>query len=175
MVQRRSEPILDLVEAGKLDIGLIRLPIRSTILDVVHLFTEPLFAALPRAHPHAGADMVSLRALKDDPFIMPVAETEPFYQVLTNLCVEEGFSPNVISAGAEYTTAFRLVGMGMGVSVVSRQGTNFRVSPSPTFVRIDNPKATSPVVMVLTKEALSPAAQAFFELATGRMSEESDR
>jgi LysR family hydrogen peroxide-inducible transcriptional activator len=175
MVQRRSEPILDLVEAGKLDIGLIRLPVRSTTLDVVHLFTEPLYAALPRAHPHAGAEAIPLRALKDDPFIMPVAETEPFYQVLTNLCVEEGFSPNVISAGAEYTTAFRLVGMGMGVSVVSRQGTNFRVSPSPTFVRIDNPKATSPVVMVLTKEALSPAAQAFFELATGRMSEESDR
>ena len=45
---------------------------------------------------------------------MPVSEDEPFYNVLINLCAEERFSPNVILAGAEYTTVFRLVGMGMG-------------------------------------------------------------
>jgi DNA-binding transcriptional LysR family regulator len=166
MVQRRSEPVLDLVEAGELDIGLIRLPVRPTSLEVTHLFTEPLYAALPPGHARAADPVVKPAALASDPFIMPVGEHEPFYRALVNLCAEEGFTPNIISAGAEYTTAFRLVGMGMGVSVVSELGTKFQVSPLPAFVRLDNPKATSPVVLVSARESLSPAAEAFRALAS---------
>jgi DNA-binding transcriptional LysR family regulator len=167
IVQRRSEPVLGLVEAGELDVGLIRLPVRPTTFKLTHIFTEPLYAALPPDHPRAGDDQVPLRALADDQFIMPVSETEPFYRTLINLFAEEGFNPNIISAGAEYTTAFRLVGMGMGVSIVSELGTNMCVSPSPAFVRLQNQKATSPVVMVAARESLSPAVEAFCGLVLG--------
>lgn len=166
IVQRRSEPILELIETGNLDVGIIRLPFRKTALEVTPVFTEPLYAALPPSHPAATAQVVPLHHLEKDAFIMPVSEGEPFYNVLVNLCIEENFSPNVILAGAEYTTVFRLVGMGMGVSVVSELATNLQVTPAPAFVRIDHPRASSPVVIVAgSKEVLSPAAQAFYELA----------
>lgn len=166
IVQRRSEPILELIETGNLDVGIIRLPFRKTALEVTPVFTEPLYAALPPSHPAATAQVVPLHHLQKDAFIMPVSEGEPFYNVLVNLCIEENFSPNVILAGAEYTTVFRLVGMGMGVSVVSELATNLQVTPAPAFVRIDHPRASSPVVIVAgSKEVLSPAAQAFYELA----------
>lgn len=166
IVQRRSEPILDLVETGKLDIGIIRLPFRRTKLEITPIFTEPLYAALPPIHPSSGTEAVTLRDLKQDPFIMPVRQDEPFYGMMINLCTEENVTPNVISEGAEYTTVFRLVGMGMGISIVSELATNLKVTPSPAFVRIDHPKATSPIVLVAnTKEALSPAARALHDLA----------
>lgn len=167
IMQRRSEAILDAVESGRLDIGLIRLPFRRTTLEITPMFTEPLYAALPPDHHAASWQVLQLDDLESDPFIMPVGESEPFYSALLNLCAESDFIPEVISAGAEYTTVFRLVGMGMGVSVVSEQATELKVEPSPAFVRVDNPKATSPVVMVGgPKETLSPAAQAFHALVT---------
>lgn len=166
ITQRRSEVTLELVEAGKLDVALVRLPFRPTGLDVTPVFTEPLYAALPPNHALAHADRLTLRDLRGDAFIMPVGESEPFYNVVMNLCVEDEFRPNIISAGAEYTTVFRLVGMGMGVSIVSELATQLRVTPSPSFVRVDNPKATSPIVLVAAPAAnLSPASQAFCELA----------
>ena len=61
IVQRRSEPILDLVETGNLDVGIIRLPFRGTALEVTPVFTEPLYAALPPSHPAATAQGVPLR------------------------------------------------------------------------------------------------------------------
>lgn len=165
ITQQRSEPILDLVEAGKLDIGLIRLPFRKTNLEITDVLTEPLYAALPAQHAAASHDVISLGGLRNDPFIMPVAATEPFYAVAVDLCAAAGFSPNIILAGAEYTTVFRLVGMGMGVSIVSRFATNLTVAPSPVFVRIDDPKAMTRIVTVANPaEMLSPATQAIAAL-----------
>lgn len=169
LLQRRSEGILDQVEAGELEIGLIRLPFRRTALRITPLRTDPLYAALPPRHPLATADRLHLRQLANDDVIMCVSRSEPFYDVVVNLCAEAGFAPNVISDGAEYTTVFRLVAMGMGVSIVSGLATRHRVEPRPAFVRIDDAKATSPIVMVSERaELLSPPASTFFELvATG--------
>lgn len=165
ITQRRSEATLDLVEAGTLDVGLVRLPFRPTSLDVTPVLTEPLYAALPPRHPLADRAELRLEDLEDDAFIMPAREEEPFYGSVLNLCAEAGFTPTVISAGAEYTTVFRLVGMGMGVSIISALGTHLQVEPTPAFVRIDAERAISPIVLVASPtEALPPSALAFRDL-----------
>jgi DNA-binding transcriptional LysR family regulator len=163
IVQHRSETILGMVEAGELDIGLLRLPLKDTSLEVTKIGSEPLYAALPPNHRLAQQSTISLGCLHDEPFVMCVDKREPFYSVVSTLCASEGFIPNVICAGAEYTTVFRLVGMGMGVSISSELATNLRVEPSPVFTRLDNPDAIITSVMVAgPKNARSSAAQAFY-------------
>jgi LysR family hydrogen peroxide-inducible transcriptional activator len=162
IVQQRSEAILQRVEAGELDIGLLRHPLRSTELEMTRLSSEPLFAALPRAHACADRASIPIAALRDDPFVMCVDRREPFYSVVSELCVAAGFVPKVICAGAEYTTVFRLVGMGLGVSVASELATRLHVEPSPHFVRLEDPDAVITTVMVANPRAeRSEAASAF--------------
>lgn len=165
MVLLRSAPILELVARRELDVGLVRLPLPPSTAKVAHLFTEPLFVALPPTHRHAQSKSIRFSDLKDDPFIVPVREDEPFYGALLNWCAEDGFTPNMVSTGVEYTTAFRLVGMGLGVSVVSQLGTSMTVTPSPVFVKIDGPRTVSPVVIATAPNLPSLAAEAFANLA----------
>lgn len=166
IVQRRTEGVIALVESGELDVGIVRLPFRSTHLNVTPLRTENLFAVLPSNHPMAARKTLSVADLAQDPFIMCVSEAEPFYGVVMNLCAEKGFVPNVISAGAEYTTVFRLVALEMGVSIVSGLATKHVVDPAPAFVRVADNKATSPIVAVSENpEQLSRAVRAFLDVA----------
>ena len=158
IVQRRTESVLALVEAGDLDVGFVRLPFRATDLTIMPLTVEPLFAALPPRHQQAQAAVLSMASLARDPFIMCVSASEPFFDVVMNLCAEHGYAPNIISAGAEYTTVFRLVAMGMGVSIVSEAATKHLVDPRPAFVRVADAKATSPIVAVSQGTEVLPRA-----------------
>lgn len=165
IVQRRSAEILRMVETGDLDIGLLRMPVGETPLEATKLGSEPLFAALPPAHPHRSERRIALGDLKREPFVLSVNKSEPFYSVVSDLCVAAGFVPNVICAGAEYTTVFRLVGMGVGVSVTSELATRLAVTPSPVFVRLDDPEAIITTVMVAKPyRERTDAAQAFHAL-----------
>ncbi|MBA3891745.1 MAG: LysR family transcriptional regulator [Gemmatimonadaceae bacterium] len=173
IAQRRSEDILRMVETGELDIGLLRMPVGETPLETTKLGSEPLIAALPPTHPDRNELRIPLRALKREPFVLSVRKHEPFYSVVSDLCVAAGFVPNVICAGAEYTTIFRLVGMGVGVSVTSELASNLAVTPSPVFVRLDEPEAIITTVMVAKPHRERPeAAQAFHALALKRQADQ---
>lgn len=162
IAQQRSETILERVERGDLDIGLLRLPLRSTDLETTRLSSEPLFAAVPPEHAASERAEVSIADLRDDPFIMCVDAREPFYTVVSELCIAAGFVPKVICAGAEYTTVFRLVGMGQGVSVASALATRMQVDPAPTFVPLTDADARITTAVVAgPRAARSAVAEAF--------------
>jgi DNA-binding transcriptional LysR family regulator len=88
---------------------------------------------------------------------------------VTDLCSAAGFVPHVICAGAEYATVFRLVGMGVGVTVASELATQMRVTPSPVFLPLDDPAAIITTVMVAGRGTRqSTAAMAFRALVLRR-------
>lgn len=164
--QHRSEPLLRRIEDGDLDVGLLRLPIRATELEITRLAGEPLYAALPPDHPRASDASLPIHALRHDAFIMCVDRREPFYTVVSDLCLASGFLPNVICAGAEYTTVFRLVGMGLGVSIASALATRLRVDPPPRFVPLADPGASIDTAIVTgPRSTRAEAADAFRALA----------
>lgn len=165
LVQRRSEELLDAVEQDELDIAIVRLPLRETDLDKTRLGSEQLFAALPPDHPLSGEESIPVSALRNEQFIMCSGAGEPFYAIVSDMCVDAGFLPNVICDGAEYTTVFRLVGMGLGVTVTSEVSTRLAVDPSPVFIPIEGTeKALGTVMLTKHKSSRSPAAEAFHAL-----------
>jgi DNA-binding transcriptional LysR family regulator len=167
--EQRTPQLLRSVEAFDLDAALIRLPHPPTSLETTVLGTERLVAVLPRSHPCARARSVPLRALRDDPFVMLADPSEPFYRHVVDLCVRDGFTPSVICTGAEYATACRLVGLGMGVSIISVMGSRLSIDPAPAFVPLENEDAVSPIVLIARpNDELSVAARAFVKLVRER-------
>lgn len=166
ITQQNSDRLAKLVENGKVDVALCRLPFDRDNVEIMHLSTEPFHVVIPPDHPQAGLPETSLAAFANDDFVMPVVRDTPFFRLAVDMCRQAGFTPNIILAGAEYTTAFRLIGLGLGVSIVSELATNLVVDPSPAFSRIVEPHVQSEVVLAyLGKETLSPAAKAFVELS----------
>ncbi|MBN9306938.1 MAG: hypothetical protein BGO82_05450 [Devosia sp. 67-54] len=167
IVEHRTPQLLDAAERHEIDVALIRLPHDKTKLSITVLRDEALMAAVPGSHPLASEAMVSLRQLADEPFILISNRGEPFHNLVLHLCARQSFQPNIICSGTEYATACRLVGLGVGVSILAEMGTKHHVDPAPVFVRIDDEKAVSPIGLLSRPfEELSQPARAFFSLAT---------
>lgn len=167
IVERRTPLLLDAAERHEIDIALIRLPHDRTKLSITVLREEPLVAVLPKSHPLAGEASVQLSQLADEKFILISDRGEPFHNLVLQLCTRQSFVPNIICSGTEYATACRLVGLGVGVSILAEMGSKLHVEPSPAFVRISDEMATSPIGLLSRPfEELAQPAKAFFKLAS---------
>lgn len=163
--QRRSEELMARVENDELDIAIARLPLRPTNLEMTRLGSERLFVALPQDHRLADEASIPIGELRSEQMIMCSGRGEPFYAIVSDMCLASGFMPSVICDGAEYTTVFRMVGMGLGVSVTSEISTRLRVEPSPVFVPIEGTESgLSTVMLAKPKSRRSAAAEAFHAL-----------
>lgn len=169
VLERRTRALLEAIEECRLDVALIRWPHPRTELPAMQLTVESMIAVLPRTHPKAGAEWVRLGDLRNDPFVLLADMDEPFAHRVLELCAAEGFTPNIICAGAGFLTCSRLVGMGVGVSIISKMASKIVIQPEPSFVPLHCEGANSPVVLVTRpRNEWGPAATAFVELILNR-------
>lgn len=106
------------LEKGTLDIGILRDGGPAEGLRVEVLFSEPFVAVLPRRHPLAARKTISAAALRDEPFVFfsPLAGGLAYRKPIS-LCEEHGFRPHVVQEAPQWLTILRLVGAGLGVSI----------------------------------------------------------
>jgi LysR family hydrogen peroxide-inducible transcriptional activator len=65
LAEEKTADILEMLERGSLDAGLLALPLENDQLEFEVLFDEPFVMALPESHPLAGQPRVELRDLED--------------------------------------------------------------------------------------------------------------
>jgi LysR family hydrogen peroxide-inducible transcriptional activator len=111
--------LLRLIESGKVDLGIMCLPIKEQGFEVEELFSEDLLVALPANHPLAGASQINLNDLRSDPFILMHDGHYLGDQVL-GFCQRHDFRPRVVIRSGQLETVQSLVGAGLGVSFVPR-------------------------------------------------------
>ena len=112
---------LEGLRSGTLDVGFVREPEPDPDLNFETVMEEDLVIALSRRHPLAldPPGSVSLRALKEEPFILFPPELAPgLHRQVMALCNEAGFSPRVVQESRELYTTVSLVEAGVGVTVV---------------------------------------------------------
>src|ERR1700736_2160487 len=104
-----------------LDVGVLRKVDVSAPkgISIVEWYRTPLVAAIPKDHPRAASDSVSLSDLKNEAFIMypRQAGTGIYWQVM-NLCTTAGFRPRVVREVLESSTIIGLVAAGVGIAIV---------------------------------------------------------
>src|SRR5207237_8847915 len=86
---------------------------RETVMEL------PLLAALPKSHPLASANSISLKQLSGDPFVLfGQRRGSGFYERILSICQACGFTPKVLEEMEHIHTLLYLVGAGYGVSLV---------------------------------------------------------
>lgn len=104
---------------GRLDVGIIRLPVASDELEWRVVLREPLVAALPVTHPLAGREQLSVGDLRDEPFINYRSTSgSAMGAAVVRICQEAGFTPRSVREVTETGTLLALVAAGLGVAVV---------------------------------------------------------
>ena len=108
--------LLDHLAEGKLDAGLLALPILDPSLEVVPLFVEPFLAALPLAHPLAQADEVDINDLAAAGLLL-LEEGHCLRDQALEACHLQGLKSEEIRA-TSLETLRQMVAMGLGVTLI---------------------------------------------------------
>jgi DNA-binding transcriptional LysR family regulator len=106
---------------GQLGAGLVRPPVADPVLAATTVLREPLVVALPAAHPLAAQRRVAVAALAGEPWVLfPRRLAADLYDQILALCEGAGFRPRLAQEAVQMQTVVRLVGAGVGVSLVPR-------------------------------------------------------
>lgn len=153
------------LEAGTLDVAIVRGPVSHPNLHVEPLLCEPLCAVLPTEHRLAHRTRIPLRALAGEAFaLFPRHRAPAFHDAITRSCREAGFEPRIAHEAADWQVLVSLVAGGTAVTLapmsvrnMPRAGVRYRaVHPSRKIAELDLVHGPGP---------LSSLAEAFVGIA----------
>jgi len=146
----------DLIER-RLELAAVTLP--KPDFDSQTLAVDELVAVLPSHHPLAKSEIVQLKDLTEDPFILTRAGSQA---LVTKLFARSGLRPRVTYELLQLMSILELVASGKGISVLAKltlpdqyNGTVFRPIAPGTSRRIG--------LVCLNESRLSPVARAFWQ------------
>src|SRR6201993_365074 len=111
---------IQMLEAGSLDIGFLRLPIPAhSGLEVVTVHREPFVLVVPSSHKLAKRKRIRLREASGEDFVMYERAYAPgFHDLIFGMLCDAGIIPNVRQAAGEMPTLISLVDSGTGVAIL---------------------------------------------------------
>ena len=112
--------MLTLIEAGQLDVGLVRYPTASPSRLTFEVVERDVFCAvMPVGHPLAARKKVSLRALAKEPLIDYASTKVPGLHAMVMIAFQQaGCTPQVAQEATQVQTVVSLVESGLGVALV---------------------------------------------------------
>jgi DNA-binding transcriptional LysR family regulator len=111
---------IQMLEAGALDIGFLRLPIGGhTQLEVATIHREPFVLVVPASHPLGARKKVRLSEVAGQDFVMYDRKHAPgFHDQVFGMLRNAGIVPNVCQTAGEMPTLIALVAAGIGISIL---------------------------------------------------------
>ena len=148
---------------GKLDAGLLALPINDANLEVVPLFVEPFLAAMPAGHPLARTKSVNIDDLAQAGLLL-LEEGHCLRDQALEACHLQGLKSEEIRA-TSLETLRQMVAMGLGVTLVpTLAGASNSLSGQPVVLRpVAKPGASRTIGLVWRRR--SPLAATMERLA----------
>lgn len=153
------------LEEEAIQVGLLRLPISSPVVQVEVVRREPIVCVLPEGHPLVTHERIAVSLLANEPFVLQSSQRGGGYYVqLMKLCLTSGFSPTVIQEVTEMHTIVSLVAAGMGVSLVPLSVRNIR-SQGVVYRALEGTETLTEMAVAWTGGSPSAIVQNFLIVA----------
>jgi len=119
-----SEAQLEDIADGRLDVGLLRLPVlrQREGVRVVPLYSEPLLLAVPPNHALVRSQApIQLEQLQDEAFMsIPHPQRGGLSYLSAELCMRAGFFPKAARVRSRKTTQLQLIQAGFGIALLPK-------------------------------------------------------
>lgn len=164
--------LLRRIRERTLDVGLVTGDCGLQDLDCETLWSEAVALALARDHPAAEAERLQWSELRDERFIVSLQEPGPeIHDWLVGRLGGLGERTRIVRFEVARETLFVLVGLGLGMSVVSEAGTGVDY-PNVVFRPVGDPNDKLPFSAVWSPGTDNPALRRFVSvmraMASGR-------
>jgi len=165
--ERTPERVWEMVSKGRLSIGLTR-PVRSH--DDLGpssrlLFEERLCLAVPAGHAFGSRKSIRWKELAALPLILLARrEGAGSHDAILAACGEAGLLPEIVRTPSLMGTILQYVEAGTGLGIVPESAAAEGIGSAGVTLIPLTPKRSIPLVLVWSKDAVNPAADAFREL-----------
>ena len=161
---------IQMLEAGALDIGFLRLPLGGhTQLEVATVHREPFVLVVPSSHKLAKKKKVRLSELAGQSFVMYDRTYAPgFTDVIFGMLRDASIVPNVRQTAGEMPTLISLVAAGMGISILPASAVKYSVA-AVVGCEITDAIPKSEIGLAVSRDNLSAVAGQFRALTLQRL------
>ena len=154
-----AKQIIDL-EQGKIDLGIIRAPLKSPNLDTTLWFRDSYSVVFNK-------QMVSLESeediknLREEIFVFFNKDYAPhYYESLLEICANYGFIPKVVHESNNISSIIQLVKNGLGASIVPTNILKSHHYPEIGFIELKKKNLFTDVLLATPKGVKSEIADA---------------
>lgn len=117
IVEETTPVLIEGLRDLSIDFALLALPLRHKDLALQPLRTEPLLAVLPKTHPLAKKDSLSLAELRGESFVM-LRDGHCFRDLSLSVCGSARVKPNIAFESGQFSSVLGMVAAGIGLSIV---------------------------------------------------------
>jgi len=111
---------VEALNAGEIDLGLMRPHTINSELESILMVTESLMLAIQESDAHLWPEAPTLDCFHGKPFVMySPYEARPFYQMLSERFARAGVVPDIVEHIGQVHTMLALVGAGMGAALIA--------------------------------------------------------
>ncbi len=132
---------------------------RIGAIELVHLFDDPMYVAMPMAHELADAPHLELASFAHEQWMVSCARTCPDSRLFRRACNAAGFDPQIAFESDDYPAILGFVAAGVGVALIPEMAS--REIRSDVIVRgLEPAPPARPISAALPAGYRSPAAAA---------------
>jgi len=117
LVEEKTEVILNMLDQGRLDAGLLALPVEEFGMEVEILFDEPFVAAMPSSHPLSDKQSIGLKDLEGEELLL-LEEGHCLRQHALAVCELSGAVERVDFHATSMETLRQMVATNAGVTLM---------------------------------------------------------
>jgi DNA-binding transcriptional LysR family regulator len=129
LVEDKTVRLLPRLLSGAIDLALVRPPAHADRrIEFLHLFHESAVVAIPAQHSLAGRKRLTIKAVANEPLIVPDRRWRPHSHDLTvKLFEQAGLQPNIAFVAGEKQTIINLVAAEIGLAIIPRWASRLSV------------------------------------------------
>jgi DNA-binding transcriptional LysR family regulator len=162
--------VIEGLENGVLDAGVLRDGDAVEGLNVTTIFSEPYVAVLPATHRCARQKSISPAVLRDEPFVYyPRSAGDRAFEKPLSICEAHGFRPHIVQEATHWLTIMRLIGAGFGVSIAPACVRRI-ASPEVVCVSLRGAEVVSNIELAWLVGESRPIVKRFAQIAEGARS-----
>lgn len=134
LVEEKTDEVLTRMRDGRLDVGLLALPVTDTHFHAEPLFVEDFVLAVPADHPLAGSfEPVPTSVLATEPVLL-LEEGHCLRDQALSVCQLAGGRERAGFRATSLETLRQMVASGVGITLLPSLATQPPVTPSPEVV-----------------------------------------
>jgi DNA-binding transcriptional LysR family regulator len=132
-------------------------------IELVHLFDDPMYVAMPVAHPLAGTPKLDLAMFASDSWMLSCAHSCPDARLFMRACHAAGFEPRIAFENDDYSAILGFVAAGVGVALIPDM-TSREIRSDVVVRELDPPPPPRPILAAIPTGYRSPASTAMLSV-----------